>query len=181
MAEVDLKLPELIPEMARYQTSPMTETVFGSMKEVIQHHLATCDEEKVDPHYFLVVADAEWEEKGIIAVNLDSGDPEEGGDARLKPDLFWMKIEESGLLLVNLQIANTDWYEAKENYEVVEEEPWTESRTELWKGGLDMFFAFHDDSLFATERRSFSISRCVPYALQTAMLQLEPPSYENPE
>ena len=36
-----------------------------------------------------------------------------------------MKIEESGLLLVNLQIANTDWYEAKENYEVVEEEPWT--------------------------------------------------------
>ncbi|THX17309.1 hypothetical protein D6D13_00681 [Aureobasidium pullulans] len=172
MAEVDLKLPELIPEMARYQTNPMsidtfalyclvdciselpaileasnsemneivetykhgpqddrvqcrTETVFGSMKEVIQHHLATCDEEKVDPHYFLVVADAEWEEKGIIAVNLDSGDPEEGGDARLKPDLFWMKIEESGLLLVNLQIANTDWYEAKENYEVVEEEPWT--------------------------------------------------------
>ena len=172
MAEVDLKLPGLIPEMARYQTNPMsidtfalyflvdciselpaileasnlemneivetykhgpqddrvqcrTETVFGSMKEVIQHHLATCDGEKVDPHYFLVVADAEWEEKGIIAVNLDSGDQEQGGDARLKPDLFWMKIEESGLLLVNLQIANTDWYEAKENHEVVEEEPWT--------------------------------------------------------
>ncbi|KAG9751850.1 WD40 repeat-like protein, partial [Aureobasidium melanogenum] len=146
MSEIDLSLPVTVPEMARYQDRPMTLDSFAvynlldphneppglvekcnsecprddyvyfraspgvdSLKGLIDHHLSTTVHEGFDPNLFLAVTDPDWEQNGVCVVTL--------GDDEGKPDKFIMKTEESGLLLVNLQIANTDWYEAKENAE----------------------------------------------------------------
>lgn len=146
MSGIDLSLPDTVPEMARYQDRPMTLDSFAvynlldphneppglvekcnsecprddyvyfraspgvdSLKGLIDHHLSTTVHEGFDPNLFLAVTDPDWEQNGVCVVTL--------GDDEGKPDKFIMKTEESGLLLVNLQIANTDWYEAKENAE----------------------------------------------------------------
>ncbi|KAI5273189.1 hypothetical protein E4T47_03612 [Aureobasidium subglaciale] len=161
MAQVDLTLPESVPQMARHHTKPMTldpfalyflvdcthdldeiikacnseclrddyvqcrtRTAFesGSLNEVINHHVDICEAEHLDPRYIIVVADKDWKKSGVMMVTLDDDDLE------CKPDLFWIKVEDSGLVLINLQIANTDWFEAKESYEITEEpEPWSDS------------------------------------------------------
>ncbi|KAG9693743.1 hypothetical protein KCU95_g6216, partial [Aureobasidium melanogenum] len=146
MSEIDLSLPDSVPEMGRYEDRPMTLDSFAiynllesqneppdlvercnsecprddyvhfrtspgitSLKGLIDYHLSTTVHDNFDPNYFLVVTDPDWEHKGVCIVTL--------GDEEEKPDKFMIKTAESGLLLVNLQIGNTDWYEAKENYE----------------------------------------------------------------
>ncbi|KAG9522605.1 hypothetical protein KCV07_g2833, partial [Aureobasidium melanogenum] len=146
MHEIDLTLPDTVPEMAQYQDRPMTLDSFAvynlldphnepsglvetcnsecprddyvhfraspginSLKSLIDYHLSKTVHEDFDRNLFLVVTDPNWEKNGVCVVTL--------GDEEGKPDKFIIKTEESGLLLVNLQIANTDWYEAKENAE----------------------------------------------------------------
>ncbi|KAG9648128.1 WD40 repeat-like protein, partial [Aureobasidium melanogenum] len=146
MSGIDLSLPDSVPAMARYQDRPMTLDSFAiynlldphnepaglvekcnsecprddyvhfraspginSLKDLIGYHLSTTVQESFDPNFFLVVTDPDWEQKGVCVVTLAD---EEGN-----PDKFTIKTGESGLLLVNLQIANTDWYEAKESAE----------------------------------------------------------------
>lgn len=146
MSTIDLSLPQSVPEMSRYADRPMTLDSFAiynllepqdeplnlvqtcnsecprddyvhfrtspgitSLKGLIDYHLSTTVHDNFDPNYFLVVTDPDWEHKGVCIVTL--------GDEEGKPDKFMIKAQESGLLLVNLQIGNTDWYEAKENYE----------------------------------------------------------------
>lgn len=148
MSEVDLSLPDSMPEMSRYQDRPMTLDSFAvynlhdpskepqglveecnsecprndyvhfqksldinSLRDLIDHHLGTTVQEGFDPNLFLVITDPEWKRKGILVVTL--------GDDDGKPNKFMIKVADSGILLVNLQIANTDWYEAKENYEII--------------------------------------------------------------
>ncbi|KAG9854904.1 hypothetical protein KCU98_g2937, partial [Aureobasidium melanogenum] len=146
MSQIDLSLPDSVPEMARYQDRPMTLDSFAIynildphneppglveicnsecprddyvhflaspsinlLRDLIDYHLSTTVQESFDPNLFLVVTDPDWEKKGVCVVTL--------GDEEGKPDKFTMRASNSGLLLVNLQIANTDWYEAKENAE----------------------------------------------------------------
>lgn len=45
----------------------------------------------------------------VLLVTLDDDDRE------CKPKTLWKDIKESGLTLANLQIANTSWYEEKQN------------------------------------------------------------------
>lgn len=83
-------------------------TIFkNSLKEVINYHLTLS---QFDPRYLLAVTTEDWRERGIQVVTLDDDELD------CKPDLFRIKAEDSGILLVNLQIGNTDWFEAKENY-----------------------------------------------------------------
>ncbi|KAI5210536.1 hypothetical protein E4T39_00314 [Aureobasidium subglaciale] len=99
-----------------------TRTAFesGSLNEVIDYHVDNCEDELLNPRYIIVIADKDWKKNGVVVVTLDDDNLE------CKPDLFWTKVEDSGLVLVNLQIANTDWFEAKESYEITEEsEPWS--------------------------------------------------------
>ncbi|KAI5253511.1 hypothetical protein E4T42_02914 [Aureobasidium subglaciale] len=99
-----------------------TRTAFesGSLNEIISHHVVVCEAEHLDPRYIIVVANEDWKKSGVVMVTLDDDDLE------CKPDLFWIKVGDSGLVLVNLQIANTDWFEVKESYEITEEpEPWS--------------------------------------------------------
>lgn len=147
MTNIDLSLPDSVPELARHQDRPMTLDSFAvynlldpstepsglveecnsecprddyvnfrvspgmdSLKDLIDHHLSTTVQDGFDPNLFLVVTDPDWKQKGILVVTLNN---DEG-----KPDRFMIKVADSGILLVNLQIANTDWYEAKENYEL---------------------------------------------------------------
>jgi hypothetical protein len=77
----------------------------SSLKGLIDFHLTTTVHDGFDPNFFLVVVDPDCQRKGLIIVTL--------GDDEGKPDKFTMKVADSGILLVNLQSANTDWYEAK--------------------------------------------------------------------
>ncbi|KAI4718718.1 hypothetical protein E4T48_05080 [Aureobasidium sp. EXF-10727] len=147
MSNLDLSLPGSVPEMARYANRPMTLAPFAiynlldtrteptnlvstsnslcprndyvhfrptptitALKHLISYHLTTTVNDNFDPNYFLVVADEDWESQGVLMVTMADEDG--------KPDAFVVKAEDSGIVLVNLQIGNTDWYEARENYQV---------------------------------------------------------------
>jgi len=151
MSVIDLSLPKSVPDMARYQDRPMTLNAFAiynliddekelsdlieechsqcprddyiylreapgitSLESLIDFHLDTTVPDSFDPNLFLVVTDLDWQRKGLMIVTLDD---DEG-----RPDKFTLKAADSGILLINLQIGNTDWYEAKENYELTDED-----------------------------------------------------------
>jgi hypothetical protein len=82
-----------------------------SLRSLIDFHLDTTVQDGFDPNFLLVVTDPDWRHNGLTLVTL--------GDDEGKPDKFVLKTADSGILLVNLQIGNTDWYEAKEGYELV--------------------------------------------------------------
>jgi hypothetical protein len=148
MSEMDLSLPDTVPDMAQFDNRPMTLDSFAlynlvdtedepsglveesqsdcprddyvrfrkapgvnSLRSLIEFHLNTTVQDAFDPNFFLVVTDPDWRHNGLTVVTL--------GDDEGKPDKFVLKTADSGILLVNLQIGNTDWYEAKENYELV--------------------------------------------------------------
>jgi hypothetical protein len=151
MSGIDLLLPESVPAMAEHQDRPMTLDAFAlynlvdnekepsglieechsdcpqdnyvcfrkapsvkSLRGLIDLHLKTTVKDGFDPNLFLVVTDTDWRYKGLIIVTL--------GDDEGRPDKFNIEVADSGILLVNLQIGNTDWYEAKEKYELVGED-----------------------------------------------------------
>lgn len=66
-----------------------------------------------DPFYFVAVIDKDWREKGVLLVTMDDGSDDEVAYV----DQMRVPAKEAGLLLVNLQIANVDWAEYKEEYE----------------------------------------------------------------
>ena len=82
----------------------------GPLRAAFDRHLQLGRENQFDPHYFLAVTSQDWRKEGILIVTLD--------DDRLEcmVDKCFVHAQGSGLLLVNLQIANMDWYEIKEHY-----------------------------------------------------------------
>lgn len=158
MSKLDLSLPESVPAMAQHSDRPMTLDSFAlynlidpqtepsdlieechaqcprddyiyfqkttgitSLRSLINFHLTTTVSDSFDPNLFLVVTDPNWQQKGLSIITL--------GDDEGKPDIFSIKAEDSGIVLINLQIGNTDWYEAKENYERVEGSITTDTQT----------------------------------------------------
>ncbi|KAF1348207.1 hypothetical protein BDV97DRAFT_400367 [Delphinella strobiligena] len=147
MSEIDLTLPSRVPEISHYHTIPTKLNPFAiynlspstdlqnileatnslcprscisaapsafpndSLSSIIKHHL-TLPSDQFDPRYFLAVTSEDWREEGILVVTLDDDELE------CRPDAFRVKAQDAGLLLLNLQVGNTDWGEAKENYEI---------------------------------------------------------------
>ncbi|KAI4734394.1 hypothetical protein E4T50_15073 [Aureobasidium sp. EXF-12298] len=158
MSRLDLSLPDSVPAMAQHSDRPMTLDSFAlyilvdtetehshlieechaqcprddyiyfrkapdvnSLKTLIDFHLTTTVSDGFDPNLFLVVTDLNWQQKGVCIITLSDDDG--------KPDMFQIKAEDSGIVLINLQIGNTDWYEARENYERVEGSIATDTQT----------------------------------------------------
>ncbi|KAK7934586.1 hypothetical protein PG985_000081 [Apiospora marii] len=74
---------------------------------------------RFDPFYFVAVVDENWRETGLVIVTMDDGtgdDDDDGGDHACRIDQLRVPAEEVGLILVNLQIANADWADYKEEY-----------------------------------------------------------------
>lgn len=75
-----------------------------SLREVVDYHLEIARGGDFDPRYFAVCVYPDSATGLIVTLNDDTG----------KPDLMWVVVNEIGMILANLGIANTDWYEAKE-------------------------------------------------------------------
>ena len=88
-----------LPPRAHFQGQPL--------RSIVKYHVELGAGGEFDRKYliFVVYPDSHT----VILVTLDDSDLE------CKPDLFWENIDQSGTTLVNLQIANTDWFEAKQN------------------------------------------------------------------
>lgn len=80
----------------------------GRLRDVVEYHVELAKEGQFDPKYFIEVACREWRTKGVVIVALDDE------EMQCKPDLLWIKTEDVGLALVNLQISNMSWEELKE-------------------------------------------------------------------
>lgn len=93
----------------RLRTSPEFHFPRQSLRSIIQKHIEVGRGGELDPTYFIVVADPDWRERGVLLVTLDDSE-----DFACTPDFLWSKAEEASLVLANLQICNTDWFEAKE-------------------------------------------------------------------
>lgn len=81
----------------------------GRLRDVVEYHVELAKEGQFDPKYFTVVACHDWRTKGVVIVALDEE------EMQCKPDLLWIKAEDAGLALVNLQISNVGWEELKED------------------------------------------------------------------
>jgi hypothetical protein len=75
----------------------------------VEYHVELAKEGQFDPKYFTVVSYRDWRTKGVVIVALDEE------EMQCKPDLLWIKAEDAGLALVNLQISNVGWEELKED------------------------------------------------------------------
>lgn len=84
----------------------------GPLRAAFDYHVQLGRGGKFDASYFIAATTQDWATKGVLLVTLDDDDLE------CNVDSFQTRAESSGLLLVNLQIANSDWFETKEGYEI---------------------------------------------------------------
>ncbi|KAF4311485.1 Major facilitator superfamily [Botryosphaeria dothidea] len=62
-----------------------------------------------DSTYFVVAIDRDWKRRGVLLVTLDDQ------ERAYKVDLIGVEAGKTGILLLNLLVANTDWFDAKEH------------------------------------------------------------------
>jgi hypothetical protein len=86
--------------------APRPRFVGESLRRIVDYHVELGRGGEFDPTYFIVCVYPE--STSVVVVTLDDDELE------CKPDLLWIKMDQSGLLCVNLQISNTDWAEAQE-------------------------------------------------------------------
>lgn len=107
----------LTDEGEAVRPAPEPHFVSEPLVAVYQSHLQLAGQGEFDPYYFIVVVDKDWKNNGVLLVTLYTDDEPPAIDS------FLCKAEEAGSLVQNLQIANTDWEECRENYEIgVEDE-----------------------------------------------------------
>lgn len=75
------------------------------LQAAFDYHL---HQERFDKMTFLAVTSLNWKEVGIYLVTLD--------DERGHVDAALIPAEETGMVLVNLQIGNSDWPEIKKRF-----------------------------------------------------------------
>lgn len=80
----------------------------GSLHEVYDYHLKFATENSLHPTLFIVAHNQDYEKKGVLLVNLDT-------DMKCSVDTCRMKVAEALSAGVNLQIANMDWEDFKED------------------------------------------------------------------
>lgn len=79
----------------------------------VTDHLINVSARRFDPFYFVAVVDKDWRESGVILVTMNDGRDE----AVCHIDQLCVPAQESGISLVNLQIANSEWDELREEYD----------------------------------------------------------------
>lgn len=79
------------------------------LRDVVEYHVGLAREGQFDPRYFMVVSCLDWRTQGLVVVTLD----DEG--MQCKPDVLWIKADDAGLALINLQISNVAWEQLKED------------------------------------------------------------------
>lgn len=85
---------------------PQYKFVDEPLQSVVDHHLELGKEGEFDAQYFAVCVYADsWT---VVIVTLDDE------DLQCEPDLMWMGMDQVGSALVNMQIANIDFHEFKE-------------------------------------------------------------------
>ncbi len=86
--------------------SPESSFDSQSLRSIVEYHVSLGQDGKLDPCCFLECVYPQ--STSVLAVTLDDDNLE------CKPDKLWIQKDESGLLLVNLQVVITDRGEAKE-------------------------------------------------------------------
>jgi hypothetical protein len=93
------------------RSAPQARFVGQPLRAAFDYHIDLAAQKTFEPFYFLAVVEKDWQTKGVILVTLDDDE----GDCNV--DSFRIKAVDSGLTVVNLQITNMDWEEAKDSDE----------------------------------------------------------------
>lgn len=80
----------------------------ASLKDVYDYHLKLGSEKSHHPTLFIVAYSPDYEQNGVLLVNLDT-------DLECSVDTCRMNVSEALLAAVNLMIANMDWEDFKED------------------------------------------------------------------
>lgn len=96
---------------SKVRLAPRCKFVGEPLRAVFDYHLELGREGAYDPTYFIAAISRDWRTEGVLVVTLDN-------DEQLDCDVdsFRIEAEESGLSMMNLQIANSSWEEQKESY-----------------------------------------------------------------
>ncbi|PVI05776.1 hypothetical protein DM02DRAFT_724885 [Periconia macrospinosa] len=113
--------------------APQPRFVSQPLRDVYNTHIELAPREEYDPLYFIVITDGKWRETGVLLVGLYEP-MEDGGDEHGIQSLV-CRAEAVGSIFVNLQIANTDWHEVKEQVEY----EWEEKRDNPSDDDTDRF------------------------------------------
>ncbi|KAH8724859.1 hypothetical protein GQ44DRAFT_707937 [Phaeosphaeriaceae sp. PMI808] len=92
--------------------APEPHFVSQPLGAVYNSHLQLGVQGEFDPFFFVVVVDNNWRESGVLLVTLENDDEPPTIDS------FFCKPEGVSFTVQNLQIANSDWTECRELYEV---------------------------------------------------------------
>lgn len=83
------------------------------LRAAFDEHLENLIEtRRFGPFYFIAVVEKEWRDNGLVIVTMDDGSDDDVGHV----DHLRVPTNEVGLVLVNLQLANVDWSEYKDQY-----------------------------------------------------------------
>ncbi len=91
--------------------APRCKFVGEPLRAAFDYHLELGRAGAYDPTYFIAAISRDWRSDGVFVVTLETDD-ELDGDV----DSFRSKAEDSGVIMVNLQIANSSWAEENEGY-----------------------------------------------------------------
>ncbi|KAI1130676.1 hypothetical protein F5Y10DRAFT_289072 [Nemania abortiva] len=91
--------------------APRPRFVGQPLRAVFDYHLELGTQNTFEPRYFIAAVEKAWQSRGVILVTLDDDELD------CNVDSFRIKAPDSGLSVVNLQIANSSWDEEKESYE----------------------------------------------------------------
>ncbi|KAI0107562.1 hypothetical protein GGR51DRAFT_516046 [Nemania sp. FL0031] len=91
--------------------APRPRFVGQPLRAVFDYHIELGTQNTFDSRYFIAAVDKSWQTRGVILVTLDDDELD------CNVDSFRIKATDSGLSVVNLQIANSSWDEEKESYE----------------------------------------------------------------
>ncbi|KAK8876827.1 hypothetical protein PGQ11_001773 [Apiospora arundinis] len=86
------------------------------LRAALNEHFNLVSTRRFDPFYFVAVVDENWRETGLVIVTMDDGTSDEDDDHTCQIDQLRVPAKDVGLVLVNLQIANADWADFKDEY-----------------------------------------------------------------
>ncbi|EKG21363.1 hypothetical protein MPH_01355 [Macrophomina phaseolina MS6] len=92
--------------------APKSRFVGQALRAVYEYHLELGAQDTYDHRYFIVAIHKDWEKKGVLLVTLDDDCLE------CKVESFRVHARDAGIIILNLQVANSDWAEEKENCEL---------------------------------------------------------------
>ncbi|KAI0512892.1 hypothetical protein F5B22DRAFT_648241 [Xylaria bambusicola] len=102
-----------LPDNPMVKRGPRHDLAGQPLVAAVTDHLINISARRFDPFYFVAVVDKDWKESGVILVTMD----DDSDENVCRVDRLRVPAGDSGILLVNLQIANQDWCELKDEYE----------------------------------------------------------------